>query len=556
MEVLEMVKTMKLGVVLGLLIGTPASNIAYANSYSNIYDPLTYNVVYDLKALYGDSDGDGVLSKEEYEAFDVDSLLTNKDRSFCYLGSNPVDDTHMVFYLYSQSDFSNNESFYLTFNNSMTQKGDGTYEGESIRSSASLSNTYSDGSGLFYKFVINDYVPVSSDGDMRFKPEQFFTAGAQGPTLQKVIDGSELFYNGYGKDAVSTYFSDKVYSINGEVDLLLAAEQQISIEKTFFFIPFDQTTSLVTAKEVPYFFFDFDDKDFQVDDIKSVTWQCYVRTFTQKHYYVDTFGTGTGGSFTPADGFVGIYSGKYDDEQSSLQFLNETKTNVSGSGKEYFVEWKDTVTQVGSDTFYQKTTPAGYTTITQTDTLKGWKKHESIVRQYSLPNIIKMADVDTEFSSDDATGLKEFLKASDHTKYSWAYALQSDDWTRTCEGQQKYEGIYLHYRADQIHSNALFSTTTTCHQPVNSSIVTLSMTVLSQEKTYDISVMHRSKSVRNVYMIGLPAPSIMEFYINDISVALRKYRWLVWVALGVIALLVIGLVVRLFRWVRGGSSRR
>ena len=96
---------------------------------------------------------------------------------------------------------------------------------------------------------------------------------------------------------------------------------------------------------------------------------------------------------------------------------------------------------------------------------------------------------------------------------------------------------------------------TTCHQPVNDSVVTLAMTVVHDEKDYDIRVMNDPKSVRDVCMVGYPAPTLTDFYKNDLSVAFKNFEWLFWVALGIIGLFVLGILVRLVRWAKGGSRR-
>lgn len=562
-----MVSKIVLGSLLGLLIGTPISRIMFANSQVPYLDQTKSNVVYDLKCLFGDENKDGILSKEEYESFDVSSLVKdrNRDEKVTFLGANPIDATHMSFYLYSRIDFTDNAASSLEYSNAVEQdKATGVFKENSFQASATLKNYYRNGSdSIFYKFVIEDYRSTPGE-DMRFRPIKFSTAGNGATFSQQIPEDCQIFYNGYGMDAVSTFFNDRVYYIDGAVDMMLASTEQVSSAKHegwFFFIPSQTTGQVVEAKEVPYFFFDFKDDGFNPDDIKSVTWQCYMITYRYTDYYNDQVSEKwDGGDSVPRNGFRGIYRGKYDDDPKKGAFGDPGWYGTSKDKKGNDVIWWDKIDiENPGGRFYKGKVVNKPTTVIQTDKLNGWKHHDPISRKYIFPNIVNMKNVDEYFPTEENEGtkeVKEFIKGSDHMNYEWAYALQDNaqdggvDFVRSCKENQRL------VTTEGLKGSGVYETVTTCHQPVNDSVVTLAMTVVIDEKDYDIRVMNDPKSVRDVYMVGYPAPKLTDFYKNDLSVAFKNYEWLIWAGIAVIALLVIGLVVRLVRWAKGGSSKR
>lgn len=526
-----------LAVLSGLTFGLPVAKAVNDNSPS-VYNPLSYNVVYDLKAIYGDSDGDGVLTESEYSSFDVSSLLDGKVvDGFAFLGFNPVDENDMIFYLFSKNDFryenGNVFKYQLMYRNSSSVNSDSSgYLNDFIKTSyASYINSYAVDSGWFYKFNVSSYVPDVSDGRMRISADSFIVYGSDGSDFLRRNVSGELFYTGYGLQNSSTYFEENTHVISGVVDMVLATTKQVTdVTSRLFFVPMSTESHVEEALEIPYFFFNFDD-DFKPDQIRSVTWECQVADYVQTHFYQDRYGS----SDVPYNGWSGIYQGRMDDSQSSVRFADRSYDNVTTGNEVTLIDYSDSVV---SDGFRRVsgTADGSVSKVVQTDTLEGWFGHSAVIRSYFVPSIVDMSSYSTDLAGDDFALIRDFLDADDHQNYRWAYALQNQDWVRKVTSNNKL--VHVSYRADPRPTDYLWSTVTECHEP--SSIVTLSMKVVQDNRDFDIRVMNNPQSVRKVYMVGLDAPSIGDFLANDITFFFDENPW-IWavVVFGILAFLVI-----------------
>lgn len=530
-------RTAALSALLGLGIGTPAAHALRANQKS-VFDPLTYNVIYDLKCLYGDADGDGKLSRQEYESFDIGSLLSSRVRNgFAFLGFNPVGESDMLFYLYSETDIREATSCSLTYRNSAAQNSDGSFADDRAKTSkASYVNSYPYQRGFFYKFDIADYPSVSNDGDMRIKADSFEATSGSSPLLDvdlKAYGEAELFYSGSDRNRTGSYFEDSTYSIRGAVDLLLCGTEQSTdvALRSFWFFPFVTFDHIDKAKEVFYFFFDFDDPDFRPDEIKKVTWQCQVQSFRQVNYFADFF---NGDGQPTLYGWPGIYQGKYSDVQQpinrvgNLAFFSGVTDEIQMSGTPWQTPWS--LSGQADGTIGE---------VTQSSRLNGWVKHSVIRRKYKIPSIVNMSTYQNDYSGDEFRLARDFLGAGDHPRYQWAYAIQDDRLMRQVIANSEHQTEM----DTNGHTAKLFSTTTSCHQPVDGSIVTLGMTVRRGLRTFDIRVMNNPESVRDVYMVAYPAPTIADFIRNDLRNLFPDIPdWVPWVP-AAIALLIVLLII-------------
>lgn len=566
-------KTALLSTVLGLQLGLPVSHAFFANSQS-VYDPLTYNVVYDLKALYGDSDGDGKLTEQEYQDFDIDRLAPEEgalDQSFRFLGFNPASDDRMVFYLFSDSDriTADDAVYLLSYRNSVTPSSDGQgYQNDVVKySSATLLNTYSSVRGTFCKFLVSDYVPMKNGDSMRIEAVSFQEMSGGKTVLEKSIDDSELFYSSdYSSGILNTYFAGHTYRITGVVDMMLATTEQVSSQSHFFFIPLEEKQTYVSeAREIPYFFFDFDDSEFKVDEIQSVTYQYYMNYFTHTHYYRSTISMKDGKFGDPSSGWEGIYTGRYGDTQETLEgYKYDVKlgeVDKTGYDDLTWTTYSDRA-DVYRTEFRKATTHSGITEIRQTDKLVGWGDISPVVRKYQIGNIVNVANLDSDFPESETTSeFRKFIKADDHLKYSWAYGILDSDYRRKVTGQDTVQTTNVYnFGLLTAETNSIYRTTTDCHQPKDNSIVTLSMHVRQKDRDFDINVINDPQSVRKVYMVGLPAPSVTEFIVNDITADISNWLtsnpWIWAIAGFVVLMIILGFIVRLVRWAKGGSKKR
>lgn len=552
-------KTAALSALLGLGIGTPAAHALRANQKS-VFDPVEYNAVYDLKCLYGDTDHDGKLTEQEYSSFDVHSLISDRlDSGFVFLGFNPIDEHRMCFYTYSLSDIRNvggkDFAYQFSYRNSPDLSSDGNgYLNDAVKSSdASFVNAYADGKGWFCKFLVSGYVPVSREGKMRIEAVSFLASAGGKNVLDEDIssgEATELLYSGYGYSSSGTLFSDKVYKISGAVDMMLASARQITdTTSRLFFIPISSASYVEEAKEIPYFFFNFEDSEFSPDEIKSISYNCYYYTFTNFTRFVERHNDTE--SSVPLHGWKSVFSGRLNDptgEYINICDLDDSdpEHHFRASSSDNLVSSRDFLSgKVNGETVY----------VTQTDTLHGWFDHSAVVRKYRLPTIVNMSTVDSDFSADDAEAkpFLDFINAGDHRQYRWAYALQSEAWTRSIVSKTKIGNQWFQKseRYDWLTNRTgarsadwdVFEEKTVCHQPVDNSIVTLSMRVRKQSEAYDIRVMNNPESVRKIYMVGLPAPKISDFIRNDLRNLFPDIPdWVPWV-LAAIALLIVLLII-------------
>ena len=186
-------------------------------------------------------------------------------------------------------------------------------------------------------------------------------------------------------DAVSTFFNDRVYYIDGAVDMMLASTEQVSSAKHegwFFFIPSQTTGQVVEAKEVPYFFFDFKEDGFNPMTSRASPGNATCSPLYDTDYYNDQVSEKwDGGDNCSENGFRGIYKGKYDDDPKKGMFGDPGFYGTSKDEKGNDVIWWDKIEiENPGGQFYKGKVVNKPTTVIQTDKLNGWMHHDPISR--------------------------------------------------------------------------------------------------------------------------------------------------------------------------------
>lgn len=561
-----------LSVLTGLTVGSPIAR--HAPVPETAFDVGATNVFYDLACLKGDANGDGKLSDSEYSSFRIDSLAPSssrmEDEDFRFLGFLPADRGRMFFYTWTPSSLEDSSASYLlSYRDSVTplSSGDG-YANDNLKYAQSVFvNQYSGTTGYFTKFRF-DYAYPSQD-TYRIKAEHF-TAEAKGSRIsQDIVRDGELFFDSSytTENAVSLYFGKDTYPITGIIDGYLAVEDQTS---SWIYCPVTGGDGVNSALELSYFFFNFDDKAFSVDDIESVSYQGKKRTYTAHLYSHGYSWTDMdSGAFDFSNGVSSFYTGTYRD-------LVENPGNASlqsrrGEGNKEYATYKDYASDVSVEAF-QGTTEHGIRTIMQKDTVHVIFSSEVIRRQSSFDSIVKIADVDSKYPGDEYSNFRNFIKESDHTTYTWAYLVSdavsgdSPSDTRTKLDHSQVKEIERPLDGSIQRVDTIWETKTLCHD--YEEVVTLFMHVVKDDQHYRISVINNPQSVRKYFLVGYPAPTIADIigirakeWWEDIAEWFgklwEKNRTISIVILAVIAavifLFVCGLVVRLVRWAKGGS---
>ena len=544
-------RTMLFAASVGFAVSAPL-----ANCLSAADDSKTNGAFYDLACLYGDSDRDGDLTRREVLDFNLDTLLPDvggdgRRKSFRFLGFCPFSDHELSSYFYfSESrdrDIQTVPGHYsMTFANDPSGKG-------AVSHPLAFVDSYPYKGGHFYKAKISGYEAVKdSNGDCHLSAVSLDSVGAL--TMSVDLRSFQLDFN--LDDPLSRparFTTERTHRIEGAVDMMLATTGTLTASYSHIFgIPLFSSASVQSALEIPYFFFDFAD-GFSPDDIISVDWRCEWQTFRQTHYLESKHGNNN----VPADGWPGIYHGKYNDAQGSLKWQKDSR-NYNDR-----VELGETVTMV-------KKTIAGSTEVNQVDRFNGgWLRTEYKPRKYSIPNIVSMSKIDQDFSYDQSVidrgdkssdsyaqeagkkAVKEFLVGSDHRKYSWAYSLNGGferkvlDQSMLDSRVRTWIGGTFGMPLLQSEDIGLFRSVTECHQPLDGSTVTLAMEVQEKDERYSVLVTQKhGESVRDIHVIGLPAPTLHDFVINDL---MDIHQWVFWAVAAVLALLLVSVFSLLFR---------
>jgi hypothetical protein len=567
-----------LAVLLALGAGSGISNAVQANASAPAYDPVKTNVNYDLAVLFGDTNKDGKVDENEYDSFDINTLAPNAgsaDVSFRFLGFRPLDGK-MVFYVYSLASLqtldpdtgiwhSNSYAYTFSYQNSVQSNASGTgYDGDDpINVVPVICNSYRGTTGCFSKFVIDPYDSRTPGPDYRINALSMkaIDNATRSTVFYSDIVGGELLYNSsyLNSDAVSEFFSSKTYSLSGVLDGCLAVDQSVTTpEGKIFWIPYGNSAHYTSALELYYFFFNFDDVNFNVSDVTSVTYRYNQLTWNYghfSHYFYNDVGGQTG---TLDDGISTL---SYD--KSLLSIAQGRSDSVHlwdqlGNGKT--VKYSDDLTGFSSVSKTGKT-DKGEIKVTETSTAKGfWLYHTPIVRDYSLAKIVNVANVDKDYPGDDKLFFRNFIKgtgsdeaminsmagASDHSSYHWAYCVTEPDWIRSTSSVTVNDNPPV-WNTNPDGSVYLFAngviegkTTTVCHQP--DMLTTLSMNVVTPDGAYSIKTINNPATVRKNYMIGYAAPTLGDFVANDITKWFENNPW-IW---AVLALVIVILVVVLF----------
>lgn len=546
------IRTLIAAVSLGLSLGSGSSKVLMANE-TTANNPLSYNVYYDLACLYGDSNSDGVLTDSEYLNFNINSLCPSpsmmENTDFKFLGFNPIDESHMCFYVYTNLDLKTFDLIKLNYvngiNEAVDSDGDPCYSDDTIvTSNAVLNSEYQVVFGYFSKLVINDYQPKEDDGDMRICAESLYCYTESTLSDDFSIDyGGELFYNKsayysapYTTNPISEYFGTRTYEITGDLyGMMATTRQNTTASGSVCFIPTGTESYPTEAKEVYYYFFSFDDSSFNPEYITSVSYSCQLLTFTQKSYYgeIDSFTT-TVGNKSPR-----IYQGTYADSNSGKLTVH---LNQSDNAYYYFSS------SLKKSENYKTTTAKRVEEITQTDTRNVWLKHKPIIRKYKLSTIVNTGTYSSDFSGDDFANFRGFVSdcissgSSKNRSYQWAYAVENDDWKRTLVSCDNYWTGTCYYGGRNC-TETVSQSITTCHEPTE--LVTLMMHTVTDGVGDDIKVFNNPATVRKNFMVGYKAPKLIDFVSNDISSWIKENTWIWWV-IGIAALLVLIILMNVF----------
>ena len=76
------------------------------------------------------------------------------------------------------------------------------------------------------------------------------------------------------------------------------------------------------------------------------------------------------------------------------------------------------------------------------------------------------------------------------------------------------------------------------------------MKVAKDNEYYNLNVISNPKSVRKNYIVGYSAPGIIDIINKEFNSFFKEYGWVVWIILGAIILLLIGLLGTIFRPVK------
>ena len=543
------IRLLMLSLMTGLTIGNGVSKTLYENSESP-NDPCKFNAYYDLACLYGDSNGDNVLTDDEYLKFDINSLAPKKelmeDTDFKFLGFNPFDEKDMGFYVFTDASLSKYDSVYLNYVNGVTistssEESKKYSDDVVVISNAKFVNEYHGSSGYFSKFNITDYTPKILEGNMRIAAKNISCyVGSEKKEEFDIKAGGELLYNSsayYTADQttnpISLYFGTKTYSITGDCyEMLAKLEEKTSPSGNVFFIPTGTNAFVTKAKEIFYYFFSFDDASFNPDNITSVSYSCQLINFEQTSYYGKyDLPTASSGSNEPR-----IYSGLYKDADSG--HLNVPLSKYESKQYNYFSKLK-------SKEPFSATTTQRTEEYTQTDTeasIIPWNKYQPIIRKYKTSTIFSTSDYENQFSGDDYSNFRTFISnsissgAEDNHQYKWAYAVENEDWIREVSSQNSNYWTGAAYQGGRYPTETVSETVTNCHEI--DQLVTLMMHTVTDGVGCDIKVFNNPASVKKVFMVGYPAPSLMDFLINDISTWLKNNQW-IWIAVAGIALLLL-----------------
>lgn len=568
--------TALLSALSGVLIGSPIAK--YAPVSENAFDVGTTNVFYDLACLHGDTDGDGALSDSEYSSFSIDSLAPDSSKmendSFRFLGFLPASNGRMFFYSWTKGSLQDSSTSYLlSYRDSVTPDSSGTgYINDALKyAQSTFVNQYVGTSGYFTKFRFDYNYP--SQSTYRIKAEHFRAENNGSAFVDEEIsrDG-ELFYDSsYAtENAVALYFGKNTYSITGIIDGYLAVEDQSS---SLFPNPYKGDDGIESASELSYFFFNFDDSSYSVDDIESVSYRGNKRTYTANimshgFYAANTYGT------SESQGNSIFYTGTYQDLIDNPG--NASQADRGGANNSKYADYKDFASDVSVESF-SGTTKHGIGTVIQTDT-KNYVLWKSVIRrQSSFDSIVKIADVDKNYSGDDYANFRSFIKAGDHTSYTWAYLV-----TDSVSGDAPYNkrtklSHTLYESLDETKINfpysysvqQIYDTKTLCHD--YEEVVTLFMHVVKDDQTYRINVINNPQSVRKYYLVGYPAPTLADIvgektrewwediadWFGNLWENNQKVFWiLIAVACVVVLMIIWGFIVRLVRWAKGEPRYR
>ena len=519
-------------------------------------DPVATNVYYDLACLYGDADGDGALSKEERDSFEIDSLapegLLGEDTGFKFLGFYPTSD-EMLFYVWTpfriddavpEDGFASSYSYIFNYqNSSVVDLGSASgYSGDIVRTcNPTFCNSYQAADGVFSKFAVEDYVPSrNGDGLMRIKAKELRVLDSSGGEILSadVGDGSELIYDDsvVDEDPMFRYYEENVYQIDVVTDCFLSTSKQEAEGFGFLFWNVVTGHGVKEANEITYVFFNFPG-DFQPDQIKEVNWACVVTDFTQTHYYSYQ-------RADPNDSDISIYDGKVSDPQGSLRIPDRDEvsgTNVNTWGD---VDWGETFEDaifVDSTRSLRGTTTAGTMVFEQEDT-PFWDSGDVVRRYNTIETIVRMSEVGSLPDTEEYGNFKEFMESSDHLDYQWAYAITDPSLVRSIVSDTSL-GSY-HFGPSSNPSTYVHRRVTRGHEL--SGIVTLGMTVVEEGREFDIAVMNDPATVRDNFLIGFDSPWPEGIYL-DPSIP----EWAVWLGLAVLCLIALFVLSIFFPILKG-----
>lgn len=561
-----------LSLIAGFGIGTPIARQAQDTSIQ-IKGIENTNAYYDLAALYGDEDQDGVLSADEFNRFDIEKVPIHQSNLIneTFLGWIPTENK-MYFYFHSKGWGVSRHSPWTsgaTLEEALAGKNDWTYDfnyydstdqdvqnniiNDRVKAAKpEFINFYRGKSGYFYKFAF-DYTPDPDSDFHRIKP-----AGITGYYKGQITylpvsfnDEGEFFYdaNYLKEDAVSKYFGVDTFAIDAVADMYLAIEEQ---KTEHIYLPmsgFSSSTEITKGREITYVFFNFqypdDEEKNPIQDVKSVTYHANLMEFDAHHYAIGQSSVDiNNGSYIPAKRI-------YSDTKTNLDLGNSYVESVNFAG---FPDGKNRFTDHS-----ENETVRSVTATTKTDVDYVEQKDNSYffifknqqVRYSYFSNIVEMSQLDNLYKGEDWKNWKAFMHAGDHDNYQWAFRL-NDNLHREFKSRTS---VHTDTTMGKYNTRTIYDLVSSCHEYRD--FVTLSMEVIRDNKLYSIKTMNNPISTRSVYLIGYPAPTITETIIGSIT-----QEWPLWLkilviaAVVVLALVLLRYIINFFKWLFGVDKKK
>lgn len=321
--------------------------------------------------------------------------------------------------------------------------------------------------------------------------------------------------------------------------MYLAVEKQETIYLPLLW----SNTDITKAREISYVFFSFQDVEFNVQDITSITYHATLDSFNAHTYQPYT--VYSNGPTFPINKKI------YSDTKARLDLQNDYIESVNQffnpDGKEKIYDHAENV----SSRSITDTTSTGTDVVYQVDDSSVYFFKDHQIRKTYLSNIVNMEKLDQLYAGEDWENWRSFMHSGDHDQYQWAFRL-NDDLHRDFVSQKLYRSYNLNPIIGASAYN-VYESITSCHEYRD--IVALSMEVIQDNKKYSIKTMNNPVSTRNVSLVGYPAPTITEIILHSLEVDWPLWLKILVIALGVILILILlRYIINFFKWLFGKKN--